>query len=505
MKAFFKNPAWLLLAAVCTAADGMQYQVLGLMENIEAADRIVIGRLELEHGKTVLRVTETLKGAPVEMISGGFQHLKGSGVEPDVLMMESRMARSMRGYVFHRTSYLPRYSREWNLLQMLKDPSPYLDENRYPPHADRITMLGYLFEGYRIQCKEVPGLFAVWQSRHHITYPWSIKEPLEFKCRVEVDDEPRLTVTGESGGSEWWKQAARHISSSRMYLPDTGAKLPATITVMVDGRKVPKVGSLTHEAARDFLRSKLQSEDLRIAKAALLALARMRDSESVPAVTNLLGDAREELVAAAVDFLGWSRDRQAVPILRDMLAAKAVAHPATAEICQKLVEALQRIGDESAVPELVFALQCGVDPAGYALGPWSSAETIGRLLETERRILPRSAGLVMHDLVRRSNVPPSEWPQKTHQMLSAPEVLAWKQWWTDHREGFQIVMDRETFAAIVARENKEEYDRMKARNAMRKGPFGRLFGERAGTAKVILSGLVLLVLGLVFRRRYLAR
>ena len=34
---------------------------------------------------------------------------------------------------------------------------------------------------------------------------------------------------------------------------------------------------------------------------------------------------------------------------------------------------------------------------------------------------------------------------------------------------------------------------------------GRLFGERTGTAKVILSGLVLLVLGLVFRRRYLAR
>jgi hypothetical protein len=495
----------LAFAAICAPAPGMQYQRLGLVDNIEAADRIVIGKLESEGGGKLLRVTEILKGENVDVIHDNFQHIGDGGVEPEVLYMESHLAKVMIGDMFQRRAYIARFSHEWNIVHMLKDPAPFLDQSKYLPDVDRIAMLGYLFEAYDIQCPEIPGLFRVWRSEHQKILPWDFKDTVECKFHVKHEDhmDPMLIVDESGEQSEAWRNASRHVREALKHW-ETFQGLPEYITVRVSGRRVPKVGSLTHQAARDFLLAQIRSEDLEIAKAAVMALARMHDLDSVPTVIELLNDGREELVVAAVNFLGWSRDRRAVQPLRDLLGRAVSDLPRTESLCGRAAQALQWIGDPSAVPELILALQSGVDYGGYVLGAWGSAETIDQILATERKTLPRSAGLAMFSLVRRSNIPREQWPidsdeTLTKPTLNAPQVEAWRQWWSLHRDGFKIVMDTAGFEAMLARDREEAAVKWRIEEARRKGMIGRLAGSPRG---IMLVGILisLTIIFLMIRR-----
>ena len=137
------------LAALLLFSGGMGYASEGrrpdLIECLEMADQVVIGRLSGDSAKPELSVSEVLKGPPATVIPGFFKHIEGPQVEPDVLCIYAPTKNSM----FTRLTYLARGFGTWQLVHMLKDPAPALVNDSAVDPIGAARMLGYLFDEKR--------------------------------------------------------------------------------------------------------------------------------------------------------------------------------------------------------------------------------------------------------------------------------------------------------------------------------------------------------------------
>ncbi|MCX6874069.1 MAG: HEAT repeat domain-containing protein [Verrucomicrobia bacterium] len=509
-----------VLAAVASTGYGRSEarpRVLGLVENFELAERVVIGRLSRAHGQPELVVSEVLKGEPIEVIRGDFSRLDPRLREPDILYVELGSARKLRGCIFMPPTYVTRGFHLWNLAHMLKDPAGYLDRARFSEHVDKLLMLGYLFESYQLEGLELAGLSTprlYYRDEPYRSFPWALNEVLEFKCLIDLDAFPELKVIAGSGGGELWQAACEHLVAARSHWGAEAAGGPTTVAVKIDARKVPRVGSLIREQAAEYLRARLRSDEPGMAQAALLALARMRDLDSVPAVMAMLSDPRAELVVAALEFLGWARDlrpvpaviamlseqrsevvvaaagflgrvgdRRAVTPLCELLRRQLAGFPRTSKASQEVCRALGMLGDPGAVPELIRAMQAGIEAAYGPLAGLGTGEIFDAILATERETLPTAAGSCMYHLTRRSNVAKEHLPEWTGRDLGPADIARWRQWWQDHRTGFEIV-----------RSNAEAYAIERREHPPRAGKPGG-FGSRARDRWVLVGICVLALLG----------
>jgi hypothetical protein len=138
-----------LVVALLLISGGMghatSYRKLDLIDCLEMADQVVIGRLSFDSGERELTVTEVLKGPPATVIRGISNHIEGSQVEPDVLFMKTDRANPS----FMPLTYLARGFGTWQLVHMLKDPAPALVKDSAVPPVGAARMLGYLCDGKR--------------------------------------------------------------------------------------------------------------------------------------------------------------------------------------------------------------------------------------------------------------------------------------------------------------------------------------------------------------------
>jgi hypothetical protein len=137
------------LAALLLISGGMghanSYRKSDLIDCLEMADQVVIGRLSDDFAKPELNVTEVLKGPPATVIRGIFNHIEGPQVELDVLFMKAGTANPS----FMPLHYLARGFGTWQLVHMLKDPAPALAADSAVGPVGTARMLGYLFDEKR--------------------------------------------------------------------------------------------------------------------------------------------------------------------------------------------------------------------------------------------------------------------------------------------------------------------------------------------------------------------
>jgi hypothetical protein len=325
------------------------YRKLDLIDCLEMADQVAIGRLSFNSGRRELTVTEVLKGPPATVIRVVSNPIEGPQVEPDVLFMKTTMANP----TFMPLTYLARGFGTWQLVHMLKDPAPALAADSAVDPIEAARMLGYLFE---------------------------------------------------------------------------------------EERKLQEVGTLFRDGAVDYLRGLLRTAETPVVLASLNALSRMRVKAAVPEALALLDDRPTAIVVAALGYLGTSRDVRVVAPARAILRNSLYGASASEETSRAACKVLAAYDAPAAIPELVMALEAGIEDANRILLRMDVPEAINWILDQDGELLSNGALESLYWLVRRSNYPPESWLRWNGWPCSEPgETARWRDWWQAHRADFKLV------------------------------------------------------------------
>lgn len=419
-----------------------------LPERLAHAAQVVIGQLAEKNGKPVLRVSEVLKGPEVQIVRDELGHIEGDAAEQDILYVKPP-AGSYRGN-FGSAHYVARGYATWVLAHMLKDPAAALaDESPVNP-SEAVLMLGALFQSGRIGCREYPDLLVDLP----IELPWDMDEVAEVTARLEVDADYKIARLAVTDGNLDPLVAAgiRNRSVKWEALPK---KLEQNLTVVIDGRKIRRVGTLDREEAVAFIRRQLRVPGALGATGAIEALSLMREPAAVPEVVGLLGNTPEETQRALIRYLGDARDPAALVPLRGLLHRSLRGPGASRQIAGWACHALGFYQDPGLQEDLIAALNAGIEAAHYPLRATGDGDTGDAILNRDAGPLSGTDLATLYWLVRRSNLPPEPWMRwdSSYHPATAEEETRWRDWWREHRTDFSMVRSTAEASADHAREH----------------------------------------------------
>jgi hypothetical protein len=422
------------------------------------SDLVVLGVAAKEEGQMVVRVTEVLKGGETPSVRLG---------ATDVGPFDGEIIRNGdRGIFFlneHGAKYFPFHpfcyrdmSHEDSIrlaVDLLKNPRPYLNVKEFPENADTVFVLGELFTAWDIESAELPSLGSMMKqvllNNHHRFFevaPWSEKGVVTIHCTADVDGSSRVRiVSAEPEGrlSEFFEY--RLLAACKW--PEVRKELKPTFSVTLDTRGATRVGTLNVGDAAAYVRKRLGSSNPQIVIAALLALDKMRDADSVPLVFALLDHEDPGVQVKAIQFLGWSGDRRAVPKLCNLLDAQAPDYPKGHSISDAAALALRNIGDPTSLPCLERAATHGVERAIGALAAMGRTESFEIMLDAAERDPERCSHVVvaLYCLVRRSGKKVEPWMTSSTGNMSIyiARIPKWRKWWDANKTGFKVVKSLE--------------------------------------------------------------
>lgn len=421
-----------LLAGV--AASASEGRPPTLPERLADAGQVVIGHLAEERGKPVLRVSEVLKGPELGVIRDGLGHIEGDAVEQDILFVKPPVG-SYRGN-YGSAHYVARGYATWVLAHMWRDPAAALaDESPVNP-SDAMLMLGTLFQSGRTSCREHPGLLVDLPMK----LPWDMDGVVEVTARLEVDDDhkiARLVVTGDNP-DPLLAGLIRNRPVRWEALPNERNNF---LTIVIDARKVMRVGTLGREEAVAFIRRQLNTPGSPGAEVAIKALSLMRESSAVPEAVRLLDDIPVETLRAAIQYLGATRDPGALAPLRSLLHRSLRGPGASYQIAGWVCKALRSYQYPGLQEDLIDALNEGIAEAHYALRATGDGNTGDAILNRDAGRLSGSELATLYWLVRRSNLPPESWMRwdSSFHPATVEEETRWRSWWREHRPGLKMV------------------------------------------------------------------
>ncbi|MAD80936.1 MAG: hypothetical protein CMJ50_08860 [Planctomycetaceae bacterium] len=415
---------------------------LNLAELIAKADWVVVGTASVEEGDAKIRVTEVLKGdAPMDKIATR-DIIKSTLVFKDEDQGVFFLRKWGDNYwPFHPSSFVPMSERQKvrDLLRMRKDPSPYVDKKRYPPDENIVFQLGELFGGFKVTCKEFPQLESAGTVWNYFEYvPWNEESKVVLKGTVDENNAAVVevvTAPPKSEMAEFYQRTLKEIANP--YNRVTG---PYTLTV--ESRVPEKVGKLNREDCVKYLHECLESSERKVVRQAITALAKMRNSDSIVKVESLLEDEDATIAGLAIEFLRWSRDKRAVPVLCGLVDSHAERYPEGHMFSDGAAQALQAIGDPECLPCLERAAIFGVQRAIEALGAMGRVESFEIMLNAAER-KPEKCAFVdyaLYGLVRRSNKKSEPWMTSTTWNIKqgAKNIPRWRKWWESNKGDFKL-------------------------------------------------------------------
>ncbi len=433
------------------------YAPLSLPELIEIADLVVVGEAQGQGDVLVVRAKEVLKGPSAEVFPArgrfGMGRCAFKSGSKGVFFL--RKSKRKIYFAFHPACFQKPEKEDYirTLFEMIRDPGPYVDLKRHPENPDFVHILGSAFAGYRISSKEVSELpvkmrnFAV---RYYEVVPWNEKRAVVLRCTYDPDRGPSLVVESASPQGKLAAFLGRRLRTASNW-EYVRAILKPRFAVKLDTRWPSRVGSLSVEKAVAYLRGRLGSTDREVIRAALLALGKMRDLESVPLAIRLIDHVDTPVATVAVKFLQWARDERAVaPLCRVLDRAKpddaGDRQRAMVSACTK---ALMYVRHAEAVPSLESLVDRGLGGcwAFIALGRVGAKSSFDVLLNCAGADPSRNMMCLdgLYWLVRRSNLSVEPWMANPSLSASiAREKLPkWQAWWGMSRSRFRIAASYE--------------------------------------------------------------
>lgn len=421
-----------ILFVLCGGSYALERQEITLPMRIEYSQRVVIGTLSTDNDESLVAIKEVLKGTG-EPAAIRTKRKPTGDTSPLVLYFEAD--NSEISYL----TYVERGSHVWNMAHMLVDPAPQMDTAKYAEHKDIVEILGYLFDSFTVTSLQMPEAKKLLPRRHWESFPWSVRNRLELRCSHDPAHVPYLRVLEITPFSKYSRDIRQYVEHVDMGYRWTDRELPESFIIWIEPHPPDTIGSLPVKKAADYLRARLKSDDPEIVLGAIAALARMHDVEAVSQIILLLDAKDERIAVASADFLGWSRDRQAVEPLCNVLRKNSSFYPQNHQLSDASSRSLKLIGDIRATPCLEAAATHGVEWAYESLIVLGREESFEAVLQSEKGYLPCGAGVCLYWLVRRSNRPLEDWMQMPSTQLTANQVRDWRTWWRDNKASFKIV------------------------------------------------------------------
>lgn len=294
-----------LLQESATYAD--RFVPLNLAQLVEQADQIVVGEAVIDEDFSVVRVSRVLKGKPAKKITT-VNRVKSTRVFKNGDQGVFFLKQSGDGGVFpfHPRSYVPSklLPQVEILLSMKKDPAPYVNLEKYPESENIVYMLGTLFSGFQVTCREFPRLESAFSIKLYYEYvPWNDKSLVVLKGDVSKENKAIVrieTAPPKSPLAEFYRDNLAGFANRL-----NGVTGPYTLTV--DARLPKRVGSLKTTEAIAYLRTRLTSTNPRVVAQAILALAKTRDLDSLDTVWKLVGHKDPSVHWAAEKFVASAK------------------------------------------------------------------------------------------------------------------------------------------------------------------------------------------------------
>ncbi|QDT88590.1 HEAT repeat domain-containing protein [Gimesia algae] len=417
---------------------------------VQFADIIVVGVATTERNKTVIHISEVLKGNPLKRIVLSRVNV---GIYDEVAIKPGN-----RGVFLLRKDgldYAPfalgSYKTVDHLkavreaIEMVADPGRFLDVSQFPESSDFIYVLAEQFTGWNVTSKEIPSLEWMGPPFYEVA-PWKERGVVTLQCAADPQNGFKVRVIAAKPQGAL-STCLTHYLLIGYKSPYARRVLKPRFSVTLDARLPERVGTATAKEAMWYLRNRLTSTDSQIVKDALQALARMRDLEAVPQALLLLKHPDEQVRVQAIQFLGWSRDVRAVDPLGVLLKSMAPRYPKAHAISDAAARALGKIGHKKSLPILERASSYGVQRAIEAigsLGDTSSFETMLTAL-TENPSTCAPIDFALYWLVRRSNQQTESWmvESSTTQAIQIARIPKWRDWWDAHKQDFKVVESQE--------------------------------------------------------------
>lgn len=273
---------FLLTASIAVATS---YRAATTSELIDAADVIVVGTVERSDGKRhYVRVEEILRGrCPDTFWLYEQLDITRKWTHGSILILRKT---GNDFETFHPGCVMPMYASATvrSLLEMRKDPAPFVDIAKHPPDVDLVNTLGTLFSGYVTKSGPYVGLAL--GDRRDTPWkfiPWGDKSVVTLEGTIDAQGEAVVRVVSAPSDSLLAKYLRMHLQHSA----NAFNRVTQPYWVSVDARIPERVGSLTATAALSYLRAQLDSEDPQIVVEAIKALAKMRDLNSMDRVRAL--------------------------------------------------------------------------------------------------------------------------------------------------------------------------------------------------------------------------
>ena len=259
-----------------------QFVLLSDGQLVEGADRIVTGTWVVRGEEVFIKVSENLKG--VALASGEIQTEKGGdGWSPDFFSPGAqgifflRHMRDGKAVPYNPACFMPLAKLPYikSLVDMMKDPTLYIDLNKYPENLDRIYLLGSMFSTFKATCKEFPNLENwVLNAPYYQYVPWNDISLIVVQGKLDNDDKMVLTLTASNPSGALAAMVLRSVGG--IVEVSKANQVHGTFTLTIDTRWPEKVGALKIKAAADYLIDRLDSKDPEIVTTAIIALAKMR-------------------------------------------------------------------------------------------------------------------------------------------------------------------------------------------------------------------------------------
>jgi hypothetical protein len=436
-----------LLGVAGTPASGHVVVPLSMPEQVKKSDIIVVGTARREDDRFIVHVLEEVKGQ-----AGGHASLTNSDSdfwrvpipvgETNIYLLQ----RSGKGWhsAPHQSCIVSttELQRVETVLNMYADPGPYLAAKQYQEDPDLVYIIGEQFSGWRVTSEEIPELndiFATFSRKYHETWPWTNRAKARLSCKTDTNAVLQIVSARPAGPLADFLTTRMHSAARSSRVKQL---LKPQFSVTLDTRVPETVGTATSNGALSYLGQQLCSDNAEIVIAALLALAKMRDTGSVRLVIPLLKREDKDVRVAAVKFLGWTRSKLAAKTLCELLDAESKRYPKEHDICNRTAVALKCIGAPESVDCLERAACLGMSRAIEAVASVGNSESFEVLLRSAKRDPQRHAYMThaFYWLVRRSNKKLKPWMASTTwtQDIGAMKLTRWFEWWDLHGKDFKV-------------------------------------------------------------------
>ncbi|MEQ8789009.1 MAG: hypothetical protein RIC55_22040 [Pirellulaceae bacterium] len=298
-----------------------------------------------------------------------------------------------------------------------------------PPMSFSLTPNRFLFSGVAEDGKRF--LFAVGTvaGRHHLFHPACLRDAAQGKADMTA--------------------AKKLLDDPADAILDPKRPPDADVAYLLGQRYAPGaniwVQPVTRIQAMDYLRRALDTDDANTLLQVLEAVRRTGDrSLEADIIERLNKETPAYAINPMVGYLEEGGTAAGRKHLESLLQRSSPDYPEGHQIADPCAQALGRIGHADSLPYIERAAEHGVQRAIEALihhGDIDSFDMLYKAYIAAKE--PGSQPNAMHWLVRRSNRPVEAWMHPT--TYSTDDGVAmkskWRDWWTKHRKGMEIVRD----------------------------------------------------------------